>query len=1140
MSNLYANGLKVYPALKNSIRKMKLLALFLILGLQFSYGESSYSQTTLITINAVEKTVKEVLDEITQKTEFVFIYQDDAMDMNRKVTVDFKDQKVDAILTSLFIDTDNTYVIDGRQVYITQKPASNEVKAENKQQQATTDVKGTVFDEKGESLVGVNVYVKGTTSNAFVTNINGQYFLSVEPNDTLVFSYIGYVTREIRYAGQTTLDVILKENIQEVDEVTVVAYGTQKKESVIGAITTLSVDKLQIPGSSVSNALAGQLAGIIAMTRSGEPGKNGAAEFYIRGISSFKGSATPLVLVDGIERELDLVDTEDIATFSILKDAAASAVYGMRGANGVILITTKSGKKGKPRVTARAEAGITAPTQMPKFINSAQWAELYNEASGTEYYSDEVINHYRTGDDPDLYPNVNWIDELYNEYASNQRINVNISGGGDVSTYYIAGSYYNESSIFKDAGDVYDYNTSINYDKFNFRANLDFKLTESTQLNLNLANIYEKSFGPGSATSRIWDYTFVTSPNAFPTQYSDGTIASPSTDSGYNPWNLLIHSGYREQFWNSSQSLIGLTQDIGKLWSPLEGLKANIKFSWDAWNTTTQIRDKEPTQYHATGRDDEGNLVYGNAIRTGSQELSYSKTTDGTMTTYLEGSLNYNRVFNDVHRIGGLFLYNQKVHTRTQQTDKYLSLPYKSQGIAGRITYAYKDTYFAEVNMGYNGSENFARGHRFGFFPAAALGWLVSNEEWFQPLANVVTQLKLKGSYGIVGNDDIGGNRRWIYQPTIIGTDGWNYGVSSNQGGGGLQVGDVENLNVSWEEAQKMNIGTEISLFDKIRIQADYFREERSGIFLSRAGLPAIVGLSTTPYTNIGETLNRGFDGTVEYSQEVGEVFLTARGSFTYNRNKLLNNDEPDWEYKYQNRIGKPFGTGDSNYQPFGLVAIGLFESEEEIANSPEQTFGEYRVGDIKYQDINGDGRIDSYDRIAVGYTNLPEMVYGFGATAQWKNWDVNVFFQGVAHTSFFLGGTSMRPFSSGNLERAAVNSDIYGKVWMSTNTEEQNAQAIYPRLSTGGGVGSSNNAQNSTWNLRSGDYMRLKNFELGYTFSQKLMDKTFVKSLRVYVAGNNLLTFSKFKLWDPEQLSGDGSGYPPSRMLNIGLSANF
>ena len=492
--------------------------------------------------------------------------------------------------------------------------------------------------------------------------------------------------------------------------------------------------------------------------------------------------------------------------------------------------------------------------------------------------------------------------------------------------------------------------------------------------------------------------------------------------------------------------------------------------------------------------------------------------------------------------MGALFLYNQKIHTKTQAGDSNSSLPYKNQGIAGRVTYAFKDTYFAEVNMGYNGSENFARGHRFGFFPAVAAGWMVSHEKWFELFTKTVDMLKLKGSYGKVGNDDIGGQRRWVYESTIVNSsDKWYYGKTGNDGGQGIRIGEVENMNASWEEALKLNVGVEFSLFNKVKVQADYFREERTGIFLQRAGLPAIVGLSTTPYVNVGETLNQGFDGTIEYSQKIGQVFVTARGNLTYTRNKLLNNDEPDWAYKYQNRIGKPFGQG-GNMQPFGLVALGLFQSQEEIDNSPKQSFGEYRIGDIKYQDINGDGTIDSQDQIAIGYTNLPEIVYGFGATAQWKNWDVNIFFQGVGRTSFSLNGSSIRtPFSAGNMERAAINKDLYGNVWMSTNTDEQNANVIYPRMSNGsGGAGASNNSQSSTWWLRSGSFMRLKNFEIGYTLPKSLTGKTFIKSLRFYMSGNNLLTFSNFKLWDPEKGSSDGSGYPLNKIFTVGFNANF
>lgn len=1020
------------------------------------------------------------------------------------------------------------------------------------QQQTKRTITGTVLTgDTNEPAIGATVYLRNSTTGT-ITDTNGKFSITVEGlGGVLDFSYIGYKSQEVALVGQTSINVTLQPDNEVLDEVVVVGYGSQRKESVVGAISTLDVTKLIVPTSNLSTALAGQLSGIVAMSRSGEPGKNSAADFYIRGVSSFTGNTSPLVLVDGVERDLDLVDTEDIASFSILKDASASAVYGVRGANGVILITTKKGAVGKPQVNVRTEFGFTQPTKKPKMVNSAQWAELYNEAYSTNYYSAEDIEMYRSGADPDLYPNVDWFDTMFNNMAANQRVNLNITGGSDIVRYYVAGSFYNESSIYKNAGNIYGYDSSIRYNKFNFRANVDLNLTKSTVINLNLANIYEKSFGPGfgDTDSDIWSYLFMTSPNAFPVEYSDGRLSGPSTDSGYNPWNMLVHSGYREQFWNSAQSLIGVTQDIGALWEPLKGLTANIKFSWDAWNTTLQRRSKSPTFYHARGRAEDGSLIYDDEngdgiwepVHTGDETLSYGIGRSGTMTRYVEGSLTYNRLFGE-HRVGALFLYNHKIYTDTQAGSSSASLPYKDQGIAGRLTYAFRDTYFLEVNMGYNGSENFARGHRFGFFPAVALGWMMSSEKWFEPATKVIDMLKWKASYGKVGNDDIGGTRRWVYEPTIVTGGSWYYGQSANQGGSGIRVGEVENLEASWEEALKLNAGVEFSLFNKVRVQADYFREERQGIFLQRAGLPAIVGVSTVPYVNIGETLNQGFDATVEYMHKVNDdLFITARGNFTFNRNKLINNDEPDWEYRYQNRIGKPFGSGGST-QPFGLIALGLFESEEEIANSPVQNFGEYRVGDIKYQDVNGDGIVDEQDAVAIGYTNLPEITYGFGATAQWKGWDFNLFFQGVARTSFFLSGSSIRsPFSTGNMERAAINEDVYGNVWMSTNTAEQNAGVTYPRLSAGsGGAGSTNNNRASTWWLRDGSFLRLKSMEIGYSLPQHILQKSFIKSLRFYISGNNLLCFSPFKLWDPEKGTSDGSGYPLNRTFSIGFNANF
>lgn len=1133
---------------KEKYDKIKFTILLLLVGINVGFASEAYSQSTLLSLNVNKGTVKEVFAAIEKQSEYVFFYYDNVLDINRRVNIKAENKTVDEILKQVFAGTDNSYVIKDRQIFISKSEKKDTV-VPGVTQEGKKMFRGKVMDDLGEPLPGATVVVVGSTRGV-TTDLDGTFEIDVTAADKLKISFLGLGDKIITVGNQQNIVVRLEQKVNELADVVVVGYGRQKKESVVGAISTVDVAALKVPGASLSTSLAGQLAGVVSMSRSGEPGKNSAAEFYIRGVSSFKGTSTPLVLVDGIERDLDLVDTEDIASFSILKDAAASAVYGVRGANGVILITTKKGQEGKPRINARAEFGFTNPTRRPSMLGAAEWAELYNEASASNYYSQDEIQKYRDGSDSDLYPNVDWTKSLFDNVAENQRVNLSVTGGGDVVKYYVAGSYYHENSIYKNAGNIYGYNSSLRYNKFNFRANVDINVTSSTLLNVNLANIYEKSFGPGygSNDDDIWSYTLSTSPNAFPVRYSDGTLSGPSTDAGQNPWNLLVHSGYREQFWNSAQSLIGLTQDMGKLWKPLEGLTANVKFSWDAWNTTSQRRYKTPTTYHAHGRAEDGSLIYDDnnndgiwdPVHTGDEKLGYTVGRSGTMTTYLEGSLTYNRIFAEEHRVGGLFLYNQKIRTNTQAESGDDALPYKNQGLAGRLTYAFRDTYFAEFNMGYNGSENFARGHRFGFFPAGAIGWMVSNEKWFEPVTKVVDVLKLKASYGLVGNDDIGGQRRWVYESTIVNGGSWNYGESGNQGGQGIIVGEVENLSASWEEALKLNVGIELSLFEKAKLQVDYFREKRSGIFLQRSGLPIIVGISTVPYINVGETLNQGIDANLEYSQKISNVFVTARGNFTYNRNKMINNDDPDWEYKYQNRIGKPFGSYGS-VQPFGLKALGLFTSQEEIDCSPRQTYGEYRVGDIKYQDINGDGVIDSQDEVALGYTNMPEIIYGFGATAQWKNWDFNVFFQGVAHTSFFLAGASLRsPFSSGSMERSAVNEDIYGNVWMSTNTPEQNARAIYPRLSLSNQAGSSNNNQTSDWWMRDGSFIRLKNLEIGYTLPKKLLGKNFIRSLRFYVAANNLMTFSSFKLWDPEKGSSDGSGYLLNRVITLGFNINL
>ena len=605
-------------------------------------------------------------------------------------------------------------------------------------------VTGVVLDEFGDPMIGAGVLLKNTVVGV-TTNLDGEYSITVDAiggGGVLIFSSIGYAEQEIAINGREVINVQMQPDTTTLDEVVVVGYGTQKRESVVGAIATVDVSNIKVPSAQLSTGLAGQLAGVVAVQKSGQPGSS-SADFYIRGVSSFQGTVTPLVLVDGVERDIDLVDTDDIASFSILKDASASAVYGVRGANGVILITTKKGDVGLPKINVREETGITQPLIMPRFVNSEQFATMYNWAADEPKYSAEDIALYRSQADPDLYPDVNWIETMYRPVAHNERVNVSVSGGTEVVKYFISGSYFTESSIFRNAGNLYGYDSSISYDKFNFRANVDINLTESTVLSLNLANIYETRVSPGTSSGTIWSWAFSTSPNAVPAEYSDGTISRPS-GTNENPWNLLVHTGYAESFTNSAQSVIGITQDFGKLFEPLEGLTANLKFSWDAWNYQYQSRTKTPRQYHAQGRDEDGNLIYGDPIVEGTSSLSYGASGSSSMNTYLEGSLNYSKVFG-AHRLGLMFLYNHSIKRTTLGGDDTTSLPYKNQGIAGRMTYALHDRYFAEFNMGYNGSENFAPGHRFGFFPAISVGYLMSEEAYWAPLKNTVNMLKWKG-----------------------------------------------------------------------------------------------------------------------------------------------------------------------------------------------------------------------------------------------------------------------------------------------------------------------------------------------------------------------------------------------------------
>ncbi|MDR3308402.1 MAG: TonB-dependent receptor [Tannerella sp.] len=990
-------------------------------------------------------------------------------------------------------------------------------------------VTGRITDNAGVPLPGSSVWIKETATGT-ATDADGNYVIKISDdlqNPILVASFIGYNKVEEVVNNRTSIDFILSESFEQIEDVVVVGYGVQKRASVVGSISTIKPAQLRLPTGQISTALAGQLAGVISIQRSGEPGES--AQFWIRGVSTTNSASNkPLVLVDGIERDLDLVDVEDIETFSVLKDATATAIYGVRGANGVLLITTRSGEQGPAKVTIRAESGMTSPTMLPTMADAVQYATFYNEAysytsdGGKHLFDEATIAKIRSGEDPDLYPNVNWVKEMFKPAAFNQRVNTSISGGGNIARYFVSGSYYHEGSIYTE-DNTQRYNTSIDYDKFNFRSNVDLNLTPTTIVNVNLSNIYETRVSPNSEKEDIWSRAFTYAPGLVPAIYSDGSL-SAYPGGGQSPYNLLTQDGFKNEYWNNAQALLGLKQDLGGL---IKGLEGNIKFSWDMVTGQAVNYSRTPNTFYAYGRDAEGNLLFNPVVSNGSETLGYGKSSSGRKIFYLEGSLTYSRLFG-IHRIGALFLYNQKSLRYVQAADIDHSVPYRNQGIAGRVTYGFDDRYFVESNFGYNGSENFSPGQRFGFFPSVALGWLISSEEFFQSLTPAISKLKVRGSYGLVGNDQIGQDTRFIYH------DAFNLNVANAYSLGqqstaktGAKISTYGSPNVSWEKSNKLDIGVELSLWNQINIQADYFRDYRTGIFLQRSDLTYVAGIATLPYVNIGEVLNRGAELQLESFHTVGNVQVNIRGNFTYNRNKIIKNAQPTPEYPYMSKIGLPVD------QQTGYVALGLFASQEEIDQSPPQ-YGTLRTGDIKYKDINGDGVINSYDQVPIGRTWVPEITYGWGASFQWNSFDLSFLFQGVENTTMFLSGTAFRTFSGAGEATSGFYEDVYNNAWRLDNPDPN---AKYPRATIGTNT---NNNQTSTFWQRDISYMRLKNAAIGYTVPKSLTKNAHIQSLHFYLSGVNLLTFSGFNLFDPEIDNQQGSKYPPNRIINIGLNLNF
>lgn len=984
--------------------------------------------------------------------------------------------------------------------------------------QEQIDVVGAVSASDGTPLSGVSVTPLLYPNNKAATDIDGRYRIRTVKNDTLLFTFVGYEPLKVAVGGREQIDVVLADAETFMDEVVVVAYGEQKKISLTGAISSVGTKELrQSPVANLSNALAGRLPGLVAFQPSGEPG-NDLSQLFIRGVSTFNNAA-PLVVVDGVlGRDFAQLDPNEVESISILKDASSTAVYGVRGANGVILVTTRRGKSGKPQISFSSELGYQSPIRLPEFLDSYNYALLYNEALENDNlpakFSAQDLEYYRIGADPYLYANTDWFEEFLKPYTPISRANLNISGGGDKVRYFVSASALSQDGMYNFTK-LNEYDSNAKFNRYNFRSNIDIDLTKNFTVGLDLAGRVENRNYPGRDTWLI--FTILNRiPPTYPITNADGSLAGDGLNPE-NPMGLIAYGGYRDYYGNFLQGTYRMSHKLDFI---TEGLSARAAFAFDGAFDYNISASRGYAVYQL--REDGGYNQFGNDT-----ELGIGKGYAYNRTVNFEGALDYNRRFGD-HLVSGLFLFNQ--NRRVQHDDSY-NIPFSYVGYVGRFTYSYQDRLFGEINIGYNGSEQFPKGSRFGFFPSLSAGWVISEEGFFDKDAGMVNFLKLRGSYGEVGNDRLGA-RRFLYQQTFQGAGGYRFGTGQVSYGG-IAEGPLANEDITWERARKLNVGLELGLWDdQLFLTADAFHERRDNILTTRGTVSAIVGRSggDLPPVNIGVVQNRGLDMELTYRNPASKKLnYSVSGNLTFARNKVLFMDEENREFDYQYRTGQRVG------QPYGLVAIGFFESYEDIDNSPPHTFvtqESLRPGDIKYKDINNDGVIDANDEMPIGYnTGIPELMFGLSSRISYGGFDFSVLFQGASNSSVFMDNFPIWEFRGGGAGKA---NEWHLERW----TPETAATATYPRLSS---TDNPNNHRLSTFWMRPRNYVRLKNVELGYSFGASALKALKIQQVRFYLNANNLFTWDKAKIVDPEAPAWAGNdNYPQQRVINGGVTLQF
>ncbi len=1118
---------------------MKLTSLFILVFLQVS--ANSYSQKKL-NVNFPAITLDSLISYVERTTDYRFFYSSRDIDLEKPFKVKVKNATVPELMH---------HVAGSLQIGF-REDANNVIIINKKEEVANITVTGTVRDSANNPVPGVTVLLESDPKTGTATDANGKYVLDVPADGTLMFSMTGFAPQKMPVNGRNVINITLSAVSTELEQVVVTAFGRkQRKEAVVGSVTTISPKELKIPSSNLTTALAGRLAGIISYQRSGEPGKDNA-QFFIRGITTFGVNNSPLILIDNIEltaTDLARLQPDDIASFSILKDASASALYGARGANGVILVTTKEGKEGNVKVNFRVENSFSAPTQTIKLADPVTYMQQHTQARLTRgelgvKYSPTQIDHTLAGTNPYIYPNVDWQDMLFKKNTSNQRANFSIAGGGKKAQYYVSGSYNRDNGILKVPG-ISNFNNNIRLNTYLLRSNVNINVTRTTQLVVRLYGTFDDYNGPIDGGSAVYSKSLQASPTAYPAFYAPDSanlitrhILFGNYDRGQyiNPYADLVR-GYKEYSQSRMLAQFELNQRLDFF---TKGLSFRGIGSTNRYSFFDVTRAYNPYYYNIGFYDKASDTYVLQWLNEASKPTEYLNFTPGAKNVssqlYFLGALDYSRTLGERHNVSGSLIATLEQHQNPNSETLQRSLPNRNTGISGRASYAYDNRYFLEFNFGYNGSEKFHTDKQFGFFPVIGASWVVSNEKFWEPYSRIITKLKLRGSYGMVGNDAIGTPEQRFFYLSNVNLDNGGRGASFGYNSGftkpGVSITAYGNNDITWETSYDGNLALEIGIRGKANIVAEVYDRRRKNILMQRSSIPASMGLAAGTFANVGAAQSRGVDLSLDYTENFNKNFwATVRANFTYSTSRYLKFEEPTYEESYLLHSGRSLS------QEWGYLAERLFIDDKDVQNSPRQNFGPYGAGDIKYADINKDGQITSLDRIPIGHPTTPEIIYGFGASFGYRNFDLSFFFQGSARSSFWIDPSRTAPFID------AVDGDVIGENALLEayandhwSEENRNIYALWPRLST---IPVANNNQRSTWFMFDGSFVRLKSLEIGYSLPSRWLRRSKMENLRVYFNGLNLLTFSHFKYWDPE-MGGDGLGYPVQKVLNLGLNLNF